>query len=474
MSSLVLEPVVRGRRHLVLRYGVGEFRFSTTYWYDDVDFVELEARYGDDAMRKVYFHVLAFEANKAGSLAPDEIDAGPYDDLLTESFWFLWDTLFHNVWGVWRLENDLPRYRLPRPSTSAVAETVAAINVEEGMTKLLVLCGGGKDSLVSMRLLERAGVDYDAFVYSHSTYGRGQAQHLLVDAMVAHCRPGRVHRAWILDDSVDAPISASYPQLGISRIVAAETVSSYWTALPVALQHGFIDVALGITRSTDEHNLVWNETGEAINYLWGMSAAAEQLLHSYVQTELAANLTMFHLLRPIYDVNVFALLRRDLDAVPATHSCAQAKPWCRRCAKCLYVWMNYAAWLPADTVTATVDVNLFDITENRTILRKMLGLESYKPTDCVGTVSEARLAFAMCRARGLGGVITDDIDGTEFVAEAEHTLDRYATVAPFGSTYPPRLIEPIGSLLRTNAIGTRQLALDLLGILPQRTPATPS
>ena len=176
---------------------------------------------------------------------------------------------------------------------------------------------------------------------------------------------------------------------------------------------------------------------------------------------------MFHLLRPIYDVNVFALLRRDLDAVPATHSCAQHKPWCGRCAKCLYVWMNYAAWLPAEIVAATVDVNLFDLAENRTILRKMLGLESYKPTDCVGTVSEARLAFAMCRARGINGVITDSIDTSEFLAEAESMLDHYATVAPPGPSYPPRLIEPIGSLLRTSAGGTRELALDLLGILPR-------
>ena len=217
-------------------------------------------------------------------------------------------------------------------------------------------------------------------------------------ALVAHCQPRRVHRAWVLDDAVDAPISAVYPELGISRIVAAETVSSYWTALPVALQHGFTEVALGITRSTDEHNLLWDRTGEEINYLWGMSAAAEQLLHAYVRRELVANVTMFHLLRPIYDINVFSLLRRDLDAVPSTHSCAQQKPWCCRCAKCLYVWMNYVAWLPPETVTATFDVNLFDLPENRTILRKMLGLESYKPTDCIGTVSEARLAFAMCRA----------------------------------------------------------------------------
>ena len=57
-------------------------------------------------------------------------------------------------------------------------------------------------------------------------------------------------------------------------------------------------------------------------------------------------------------------------------------------------------WLPAETVARCFTVNLVDVAENRTLLRKMLGLESYKPTDCVGTVSEARLAFATCRRRG--------------------------------------------------------------------------
>ena len=262
------------------------FGFSTTYWYDDVDFFELEARYGDDAMRRVYFHLLAFEANKAASLAPTTIDAGPYADLVTDAFWDVWETLFHNVWGVWRWENDLPDYRLPRPAGPAAADDVAAMAVDVGDPELLLLCGGGKDSLASMRLLERAGIGYDAFVYSHSTYGPGERQHRLVDSLLAHCHPRSVHRAWVLDDAVDAPIAAAYPELGIRRVVAAETVSSYWTALPVALQHGFTEVALGITRSTDEHNLVWDATGEAINYLWGMSAAAEELLAGYVQRQV--------------------------------------------------------------------------------------------------------------------------------------------------------------------------------------------
>ncbi len=456
----------------MLRYGVGDLRFSTTYWYDDVDLVELEERHGDDAIRKVYFHLLAFEVNKGGQPDTDRHRRWAVrrsgQRLVLES---VGDAVSQRVGRV-ALENDLPGYRLPRPPGPAVVDRTALPEVTEGPTKLLMLCGGGKDSLVSMKLLERAGVDYDAFIYSHSTYGRGEPQHRLVDRLVAHCRPRRVRRAWVLDDAVDAPIMAAYPDLGINRIVAAETVSSYWTALPVALQHGFTEVALGITRSTDEHNLVWDKTGEEINYLWGMSAAAEQLLHAYVRHELVTNLTMFHLLRPIHDVNVFSVLRRDLDAVPSTHSCAQHKPWCCRCAKCLYVWMNYVAWLPPETVAATFDVNFFNLPENRLILRKMLGLESYKPTDCVGTVSEARLAFAMCRARGVAGVIADEVDVTDFLDEATATLDHYAPAISPGPAYPRRLVEPLGSLLRANAKVAREFALDVLSTRPQPMSAT--
>jgi hypothetical protein len=228
-------------------------------------------------------------------------------------------------------------------------------------------------------------------------------------------------------------------------MVAAETVSSYWTALPLVLANGYTNVAFGITKSTDEHNLTWDATGENINYLWGMSSVAEEMLHDYVRHHLVSNVAMFHLLRPIYDVNVFAMLNRSLDAVAATHSCAQVKPWCCRCAKCIYVWMSYVAWLPEPVVADMFSVNLFDIADNATMLRKMLGLESYKPTDCVGTVSEARLAFVMCRAKGVGGVIADDIDPGPFEAEAQATLDHYATPARAGRVFPAELaavIEP--------------------------------
>jgi len=216
-------------------------------------------------------------------------------------------------------------------------------------------------------------------------------------------------------------------------MLAAETVSSYWTALPIALQHNYTQVALGITRSTDEHNLVWPQTGEKINYLWGMSTTAEKLLHDYIQQQLVSNLRFFHLLRPVYDLVIFNLLPQNEAAVPATHSCAQQKPWCGRCPKCLYVWMHLVAYLDEATVASMFDHNLFDRPENAVFLRKMLGLEGFKPADCVGTVSETQAAYLLCRAKGITGQAVEDIDPGQIPVDVERFLDRYGEVAdPFG------------------------------------------
>ena len=463
MVSLIFDPVERAAHQLVLRYRLDDVRFSTCYWYDTVDFHDLAATYGQEFLRLVEFHILAFEANKAASLMPDTIDFGPYEDLVTNDFWSLWETIFHNVWAVWRFENALPDYRLQPPAIVTGRSSVSPVTVPEGDVATLMLCGGGKDSLVSMGLLEGGGIDYDAFVYSHSTYGRGHHQHDLIDGLLAHTRHRRLHRGWVLDDAIDSPAARLNPGGGIARMIAAETVSSYWTALPLALQHGYTNVALGISRSTDEHNLTWDRTGEDINYLWGMSAAAEELLADYVRHHLVSNLWMFHILRPIYDVSIFTLLNRSLDAVPATHSCAQIKPWCCRCAKCIYVWMNYVAWLPESVVAETFDINLFDIPENRSMLNKMLGLESHKPTDCVGTISEARLAFLLCRRKGVDGVITKDIDLAPFEAEAAAILGVYATPHRPGRTFPADLAAAIEPQLRACRAASHDLAEAVLG-----------
>jgi hypothetical protein len=443
---LTFDEVHRARHQLVLSYRVDELAFSTAYWYDTVDFYELESRFGVSFMRKVYFHLLAFEANKAASLKPDVLYLGPYRNLYTEAFADLWGRIFYNVWGVWRYNNHIVDYTGPRilqPEKIESASQTLSLERDGSQENLLMMCGGGKDSLATSILLEGAAIPYDVMIYSHNIYGQAQRQHDLIDGMLAHTDAGLRHRGWVYDNAVDSPAAYLHPEYGISHMLAAETVSSYWTALPIALQHNYTQVALGISRSTDEHNLVWEETGEEINYLWGMSTTAETLLHDYIEEELVANLSFFHVLRPVYDLVVFNLLPENIKAVPSTHSCAQEKPWCCRCPKCLYVWMHLVAYLEDGVVDRMFDRNLFDLPENRTFLRKMLGLEGFKPADCVGTVNEARVAYMLCRAKGKTGQAVADIDAGEITVEPEAFLDTYNQVAPRYGALPHDLYERI-------------------------------
>lgn len=453
-TQLIFEEVHRARHQLVLNYRVDELTFSTAYWYETVDFYELERRYGERYMRQIYFHLLAFEANKAASLKPHVLDLGPYQDLYTEQFDHLWSTIFYNVWGIWRYDNQIADYtgpRILRPPQGAASVPEPTTLAAENQERLLMMCGGGKDSLAASILLEGAGISYDAMIYSHNIYGSAQRQHDLIDGMLDHTQAEARHRGWVYDNAVDSPAARLHPEYGVSHMLAAETVSSYWTALPIALQHDYTQVALGITRSTDEHNLVWDETGEAINYLWGMSTAAETLLHDYIQNELVTNLDYFHLLRPVYDLVIFNLLPENSAAVPSTHSCAQQKPWCGRCPKCLYVWMHFVAYLDEDVVNQTFDRNLFDLPENRPFLRKMLGLEGHKPADCVGTVSETQVAYLLCRAKGKSGRAVADIRPADIPLDVDRFLETYASVAPRYGAMPAALYERIKPQLLAGA-----------------------
>src|SRR5262249_20596157 len=160
----------------------------------------------------------------------------------------------------WRYENDRPDYLGPRFAT---VENAPSPMRREGRGTLL-FCGGGKDSLVAARLLERAGATFDSYVYSHSIYGDAEPQHRLIDGLLAHLAPQKRWRA---------TIEADFLRPGM---VAAETPSSIFGALPVALAGGHARLVLAHERSANAPNLVWH--GEAVNHQWGKSLAAEQLL----------------------------------------------------------------------------------------------------------------------------------------------------------------------------------------------------
>ncbi|RMH43686.1 MAG: hypothetical protein D6689_04370 [Deltaproteobacteria bacterium] len=429
VRRIAIEAVSRSGPQLAMAFSADGLAFHTTTWYEGVDLGDLERRFGARYLHKVYFHIAAFELLKLVSLRPAVADLGPFRALHTDAFELLWRRVLDGVWGQWRYENDAPDYRGPALASTPVpphhvpepAATVA------GDVDVLAFVGGGKDSLVAAKLLERGGVRYASLAYAHDSYGAAAPQHALIDALVDRCAPARRHRLWIRDDFVGSPVARL---TGHARTVtAAETPTSIFAAVPLALAHGYRWLALAHEASANEPNLVWDATGEPINHQWGKSYDAQRLVDAYLASELVADLRYVSPLQPVHDPVVFYLLNRDRDAVAATHSCNITKPWCWRCAKCAYVWLGYMAYLPRAAVEPLLAVPILSSPATRPAFRQLMGLAERTPFECVGTAGETHLALALARARGWRGDAIDLFEREIAPIDVAAACDRYLSVA---------------------------------------------
>lgn len=456
VKILRLDKVAASRRAVHARYSIGDLMFQTSIWYGVVDFDELRREFGRAAVERLLFHVAAFDINKIASLKPDYIDWGDYAHLADERFNKLWRVIFENVWAEWRFRNDEPQWRYPKFANPPAPERAPRIERTLTDEKILAFCGGGKDSLMSLHLLQELKASYDTLVYSASFYGTSDAQHDSIDKLIDFFHPAARRRLWIQDDFLDLPLLKLRPDLGVASVTAAETPSSIFAALPIALQHGRRYVCLAHERSADAGQAFWRETGEIVNHQWGKSLQAETLLNAYIQETLVGDFDYFSMIKPIYDVPIFNYLRRFDREIPATHSCNIKKPWCRRCPKCLYVWLGYAAFLPDRLVAETFgSENLLDVEDNVETFRKLAGLEDQLPFECIGEADEAVLYLAMCQARGRRGAALDACRPAIDTLDVAATLDKYLSVDMGSSLIPEGLQAPLQAIFAANAQDAR-------------------
>jgi UDP-N-acetyl-alpha-D-muramoyl-L-alanyl-L-glutamate epimerase len=401
---LRLDNIQIGPECIAVSCALDDLPFHFTTWYEDLDLLALAGNYGRELIERLAFHVALFQINAVGSLRPDVLELGRYARFATPRLVALWRTVFRNVWAQWRWENDQPDYLGPSfADAPATAPPPAPVSTPVGPVELLAYCGGGKDSLVALKLLERGGLPFATLGYAHSIYGDATHQHALLDRLAERSSRVRAERQWMLDDFLGAPAHRLRPSLGVRTLTAAETPASVFAALPLALARGYHGLVLAHEHSANAGNLTWAATGEDVNHQWGKSWEAERMLDAYVRSELLADVRYYSVLQPIHDEVIFELLARDAELAPLTHSCNLEKPWCGRCAKCAYVWLQMAAHLPPALVDATFGADLGEEPANERWFRQLLGLAEHTPFECVGSAPESRLALALAaRRRPLG------------------------------------------------------------------------
>lgn len=465
MQTIGIHSFQRSRYQLSFSFFADDLIFNTSYWYEGVDFFHLEEKFGEAAMQDIYFHIAAFELNKLGSLKPETIDLGPFQNFYTPAFEKLWREIFIKVWAQWRYENDLPDYQGPAFLHQLELEPVPSpIQNDIGSTEILAFCGGGKDSLVSAQLLEEAGISFGTLGYSSSVYGTAPDQHALIAQLVKHTASKQHHRQWIFDDFPDAPVLELHPELNIKSLCAAETPASIFGALPIALQHGYRYLVLAHEKSADKGNMIWEKTGEEVNHQWGKSYEAELLLNRYIEQHLISNCQYFSILKPIHDVLIFNMLRQYPKAVLDTHSCNIKKPWCFRCPKCAYVLANYYAYLPTEVLDHITNgaVNIFDLEDNALAFRQMLGQEDHTPFECLGQVEEARLAFELLRMKGIKGQAIEAFAATQPKDNWQSIIEAFTHIDKGNSLIPDAIFKKVLPVLERERETAKEFILRIL------------
>jgi hypothetical protein len=253
--------------------------------------------------------------------------------------------------------------------------------------RALVAMGGGKDSLVCLRLLQDAGIEV---------------------------QPACVGGSRLIGETVKA---ARLPLIRIGRelsgALAAMNAAGAWNGhVPVtainsavlvcaALLYGYRYVVFANESSANEATLV-DERGREVNHQYSKSLAFEKALRAVVRQSVSSGVEYFSLLRPFGET---AIARRFAEMDEFHHvfsSCNRnfhqdgshiTGRWCQDCPKCRFTALALAPFLAPEQLLAVQGADLLAEPEQVPGFKALCGIGEHKPFECVGRVSECRALF---------------------------------------------------------------------------------
>lgn len=287
--------------------------------------------------------------------------------------------VYENGLGEFYARNDLKRFgrlTLTTPSDDTELPPLALPD------RALLPIGGGKDSLVSVALLEAADVDFTPFAVnpkgpilsSVTTIGRPPVyvtRTLDPDMLRLGQQPGY--------------FNGHVPSTAINSMIAALCACLY----------GYNRIVLSNERSASEGNQAFD--GREANHQYSKSLAFETRIAGVLATATGGNLGYFSLLRPYSEAKIARLFARETRFDYVFSSCNRnfrlaghdGPLWCGECPKCHFVFLIFAPVMDRQRLTGIFGKNPLDEARNEASYRELTGLAGQKPWECVGEILEA-------------------------------------------------------------------------------------
>ena len=288
--------------------------------------------------------------------------------------------LYENGLGEFYARNNLERFGRLRLMTGTADRT--AVPGPMLQHRALLPIGGGKDSLVSVQLLEAAGAAFTPFAVNP----KGP----ILTSVERIGRPP-IYITRTLDPEM---IRLSGEPGYLTGHVPSTAINSMIAAL-CALLYSYDRIVLSNERSASEGNAMHD--GREVNHQYSKSLAFEERLAGVLAEATGGALGYFSLLRPYSEARIASLFARQTRFDKVFSSCNRnfrynghdGPLWCGECSKCHFVFLILAPVMEKDRLLGIFGQNLLAKPENEASFRELTGLAGQKPWECVGEILEA-------------------------------------------------------------------------------------
>jgi hypothetical protein len=320
-------------------------------------------------------------------LAPFRI-AGPSIALTAAEHAFVLD-VYENGLGEFYARNELRRFGRLTLEAGGGAPPDAPLPLPD---RALLPIGGGKDSLVSVELLEHAGVAFTPFAVNPKGPILGSVE-----------RIGRP--PLYVTRSLDAEMIRLGQQPGYYNGHVPSTAINSMIAALCAVLFGYNRIVLSNERSASEGNQAFD--GREANHQYSKSLAFEARLAAVLAGATGGSLGYFSLLRPYSEARIAALFARETRFDHVFSSCNRnfrlaghdGPLWCGECPKCHFVFLVLAPAMDKTRLLGIFGRDLLDDTGNERSYRELTGLAGQKPWECVGEILEAAACLHVLAGR---------------------------------------------------------------------------
>lgn len=354
----------------------------------------------------------------------------------------LWQQIYTLGLGEFFFRNQiLPAVSFPSDPTTPVRHTAPPTPIDPN--RLLMLVGGGKDSVVAREVLREGGADVTLLSVGAPKWIRKSAAAMGDPHLVIQRR---------LDPNLFALNDAGAPNghVPISAIIAA-------VSRLVALNGGYGGVVSANERSASYGNIHWQ--GIEVNHQWSKGLDFERRWQRHA-SRITDGPTYFSILRPLTELRIgagFARHRQYFDHITSCNANFRIRPhapparWCGHCPKCLFVSLILSPHLSDTDVERIFGAPFLADASNRDLLAELMGLEAHKPFECVGTPEEVAAAlWSLHQQQRLQGTPAMDL----FVEQVLPTLTDPAALfaaemaADPEDAMPPQWREALDAYLR--------------------------